>query len=147
MVDLGFARLPIEGEDVNGQHIVWHKGQEFRVLNLDEMSLSLDASSTCGGGRPSHVPGTVGVQGDGIAAPKCNDKVTVIFGMNFGNEAMPPYIQFPTTAKAVERYKLHTKLLASLRQVKGKLGYPQERYFDTGFGMNTKGGMNKESFM
>ena len=110
------------------------------------MSLSLDASSTRGGGRQSQVPVAVGVLGDGEAAPKSSDKVTVIYGMNYGNEAMPPYIQFPTKAKDVARYKLQLKLLTSLRQVKGKFGYPEERYFDTYLGMNPKGGMDKEAF-
>ena len=110
------------------------------------MSLSLDASSTRGGGRQSQVPVANGVHGDGVAAPKSGDKVTVICGMNFGNEAMPPYIQFPTRATNQEPYRLKCQLLASLRQVKVKFGYPGKRYFDTGFGMNAKGGMTKEAF-
>ena len=111
------------------------------------MSLSLDASSTRGGGRPSQVPVAMGILGEGEAAPKSSNKVTVIYGMNYGNEPLPPYIQFATKAKDVQRYKLQSKLLASLRQVKGKYGYPSERYFDTFFGMNPKGGMNKDAFM
>ena len=42
--------------------------------------------------------------------------------------------------------QLQSKLLTSLRQVKGKFGYPEERYFDTYLGMNPKGGMDKEAF-
>ena len=145
-VELDFARKPLEGEETNGQHIIWHEGQERRVINLDEMALSLDASSTRGGGRQSQVPIAIGVNGDGESAPKSSDKVTVIYGMNFANEPLPPYIQFPTAAKTTERYKLQSTMLASLRQVKGKFGYPAERYFDTGFGMNPKGRMNTESF-
>ena len=145
-IELGFARLPRQDEETNGQHIIWFEGQEFRVLNLDEMSLSLDASSTRGGGRQSQVPVALGIHGDGEAAPKSADKVTVIYGMNYGNEPMPPYIQFPTRAKDVTRYKLQTMLLMSLRQVEGKFGFPEPRYFDTGIGINEKGGMNKEAF-
>ena len=145
-VEIDFAREPLEGEETNGQHIIWHEGQERRVINLDEMALSLDASSTRGGGRQSQVPIAIGVNGDGELAPKSSDKVTVIYGMNFANEPLPPYIQFPTAAKTTEHYKLQSTMLTSLRQVKGKFGYPAERYFDTGFGMNPKGGMNTEAF-
>jgi hypothetical protein len=145
-VELGFARLPREGEDTNGEFIVWREGQCRRVINLDEMSLSLDSSSTRAGGRPASVPTAIGVHGDGDPAAKSGDKCTIIFGMNFASEAMPPFIQFPTKAKETSRYKLHSSLLASLRQVKGRFGYAGDRYFDTGIGMNPKGGMDKKSF-
>ena len=145
-VELGFARLPRHEEDTGGQHIVWFEDQPRRVLNLDEMSLSLDCSSTRGAGRPASVPMAIGVHGDGDPSPKSSDKCTVIFGMNFASEAMPPHIQFPTKATDSSRFKLHAAPLVSLRQVQGRFGYPQSRWFDTGFGMNKKGGMNKSAF-
>ena len=145
-VELGFARYPRVGEDTEGKFIVWKEGQSSRVINLDEMSLSLDASSTRGAGRPASVPMAIGVHGEGDPAPKSSDKCTVIFGMNFDNEPMPPYIQFPTKAKDPRRYKLHASLMESLKQVQGRFGFPVSRWFDTGFGMNPKGGMDKEGF-
>ena len=145
-VELGFARHPREGEEADGKFIVWHDGQERRVINLDEMSLSLDASTTRAGGRPGSVPMAIGIHGDGDPSRKSSDKCTVIFGMNFASEPMPPYIQFPTRAKDSSRYKIQVALLESLRQVKGKFGYSADRWFDTGIGMNAKGGMDKASF-
>lgn len=144
-VELGFARYPRDGEDSNGQFIIWHEGQEHRVLNFDEMSLDLDISSTQAGGRPSNVPAANGVAGEGEAAQKSSEKVTCIFGMTFAGDPLPPYFQFPTKATDPDRYKLQCKLLASFPQIKGKFGYPVERYFDVDFGMNPKGGMTKET--
>ena len=146
LADLGFARHPREGEDTGGEFIVWHDGQQKRAINLDEMSLSLDSSSTRGAGRPAAVPMAIGVHGDGDPAPKSSDKCTAIFGMNFDSEAMPPCVQFPTRAKDLKRCKLHCGLLESLRQVQGRFGYSASRWHDTGFGMNPKGGMGKASF-
>jgi hypothetical protein len=138
-VQLGFARLPYDEEDTHGEHIVWLEGQERNVINFDELSFSLDASTTQGGGRPSQVPDNVGVQGSDEAAPKSDAKVTVIFGMNFADEAMPPYLMFPTKAKTEDRYKLKARMLTGLCQVKAQFGYNTYRYFDVGFGMNAKG--------
>jgi hypothetical protein len=138
-VELGFARLPFDNEETHGQHIIWFEGQERNVINFDEMSFSLDASTTQGGGRPSQVPNTLGVHGSGEAAPKSDAKITAIFGMNFADEAMPPYLVFPTKAKTEDRYKLKAQMLTGLRQVNAQFGYNQPRYFDVGFGMNPKG--------
>jgi hypothetical protein len=138
-VELGFARYPESGEDADGQYIIWREGQQRRVINLDEMSISLDASTTRGGGRPSQVPDAVGVQGSGQAAPKSDAKVTGIFGMNFADEALPPYFQFPTKATSQSRYKLKAQLLLGFRQIEGRFGFSQSRYFDCGFGVNPKG--------
>jgi hypothetical protein len=138
-VQLGFARLLFDDEETNGEHIVWFEGQAKNVLNFDELSFSLDASTTRGGGRPSQVPDTIGVQGSGEAAPKSDAKVTVVFGMNFNDEAMPPYLMFPTKATKETRYKLKAELLTGLRQVKAQFGYDSECHFDVEFGMNPKG--------
>lgn len=119
VVELGFARYPRDDEDTGNEFIVWHEEQERRVINLDEMSLSLDSSSTRGGGRPAAVPMAIGIHGDGDPAPKSSDKCTVIFGMNFASEAMPPYIQFSTKATHTSRCKLHAAPLDSLQQIQG----------------------------
>lgn len=145
MVELGFARWPHDDEETNGQSIIYHEGQEQHIINLDEMALFLDGS-TKGGGRPSQVPSANGVHTEGQSSQKSSDKITCVFGMNFAYEALPPYLWFPTKAKDVKRYKLQSKLIPSFRQVKGLFGYPVERYFDTGFAVNRKGGMNKAAF-
>lgn len=119
--------------------------QARRVLQLDEMGLFLDASLR-GDGRPSHVPTSKAVPESGSAAPKGGKKVTVIHGINFAGEALPPYIQFPTDATKAENYKLKAQILASLPQVWARYGYSKRRAFDVGFGMNPKGGMAKDSF-
>jgi hypothetical protein len=141
LVDLGFAREATDFERSTGKYVIFLQGQESRIVNLDEMSISLDASSTQGGGRPSQVPEANGVQGSGEAAPKSSNKVTGIFGMNFADEVLPAYLQFPTKAKTEDRYRLKAQILSGFRQVKGRFGYPEGRYhwFDVGFGMNPKG--------
>ena len=75
----------------------------------------------------------------GASAPKGGKKVTVIHGINFAGEALPPYIQFPTDATNVDNYKLKKQLLPTLPQVKARYGYSKVRSFDVGFGMNPKG--------
>jgi hypothetical protein len=61
--------------------------------------------------------------------------------MNFADEVLPAYLQFPTKAKTEDRYRLKAQILSGFRQVKGRSGYPEGCYhwFDVGFGMNPKG--------
>jgi hypothetical protein len=92
-----------------------------QVIQLDEMALNLDTSIQ-GGGRPSHVPTTSAVPDSGESAPKGGKKVTVIHGINFAGEALPPYIQFPTDAKKVENYKMRPEALQNFPQICGCFG-------------------------
>jgi hypothetical protein len=138
VIEYSFAREKRVDDADNGEHIVWFEGQHCRVLQLDEMALFLDASLR-GGGRPSHVPTSATVPESGASAPKGGKKVTVIHGINFAGEALPPYIQFPTDATNVGNYKLKKQLLPALPQVKARYGYSKVRSFDVGFGMNPKG--------
>lgn len=144
-VDLGMARHPFPGEDTNGEYIVWGTNQACRVINLDEMSLSTDPSDRPSG-RPSQLQSAMHIVDSGESGAKGGHKVTVVHGMNTADEALPPYIMFPTKSQDAANYKLKFQLLASFRQVPGKFGYSVLRYHDTGFGMNPKGGMNAAAF-
>lgn len=143
-VELGFARplLPEEDADEVG-HIVWKEDLLHRVLQFDEMNIALDGTDASIGGRESRIPTAKGHADSGKAVEKSGASMTIMFGLNFANEALPPLFIFPSKAKD-SNYKLKVDFAATVPQLKARYGYSATRYHNIPFAMNAKGGMNKE---
>jgi hypothetical protein len=148
LVDHGFAREPMDEEErVQLGHVVFCEGQAARIINFDEMSISLDGSQTSKGGRPSTTPTNPDLPESGQQTQKSDKTATIVFGVTGENEAIPPFFIFPTKAANKENYKLRWEVLQNLPQIVGQYGYSTRRAFDVGVGMNPKGGMNEEMFL
>jgi hypothetical protein len=147
LVDSGFAREPMsEEERVQLGHVVFREGQAARIINFDEMSISLDGSQTSKGGRPSTTPTNPNLPESGQQTQKSDKTATIVFGVTGANEAIPPFFIFPTNAGIKDNYKLKWEVLKNTPQIVGQYGYSTRRVFDVGIGMNPKGGMNEEMF-
>ncbi|CAB9523296.1 unknown protein [Seminavis robusta] len=144
-VELGFARqlLPTElTEDVG--YIVWKEEALHRVLQFDEMNIALDGTDDSIGGRQSRIPTSKGMGNAGKAAEKSGASMTLMFGMSFANEALPPLFIFPTKSKDPSNYKHRVDFAASLPQLEAQYGFNRLRRHNVPFAMNPKGGMTKE---
>jgi hypothetical protein len=147
LVEYGFARMPMnEEERVQRGHVVFHEGQTARIINFDEMSISLDGAQTSKGGRPSTSPTNPNLPESGQQTQKWDKTATIVFGVTGANEAIPPFFIFPTKATNKENYKLRWDILKNMPQIQGQYGYGMRMAFDVGVGMNPKGGMNEEMF-
>ena len=147
LIDYGFAREPVsEEERVQVGHVVFHDDQAARIVNFDEMSISLDGAQTSKGGRPSTTPTNLNLPESGQQTQKSDKTATIVFGVTGANEAIPPFFIFPTKAANKDNFKLKWEILKNLPQIQGQYGYSEPRAFDVGVGMNTKGGMNEEMF-
>ncbi|CAB9505420.1 hypothetical protein SEMRO_230_G093370.1 [Seminavis robusta] len=120
-VELGFARelLPTESPEDNG-YIVWKEEALHRVLQFDEMNIALDGTDDSIGGRQSRIPTSKGMGNAGKAAEKSGASMTLMFGMNFANEALPPLFIFPTKSKDPTNYKHRVDFAASLPQIEAR---------------------------
>ncbi|CAB9531097.1 unknown protein [Seminavis robusta] len=146
-VDLGFARELTADERPNEDgYIVWHKKRLSHVLQFDEMNLALEGTDATIGGRESLIPSVTraGIKDGGQAAEKNGASMTIMFGVNFAGEVLPPLFIFPTGATDKKNYKLKADFAATLPQLKATYGFNTERYHNVPFAVNPKGGMTKE---
>lgn len=117
-----------------------------RILNLDEICLSLDGSNGNRGGRSEvyfcnpHFPIV------DKATSKTALTTTMITGSTTCDEALQPHFQFQTNATTVEREKLPNDLVQFIPKIWGKFGSKGRQVWSVTFGMNTKGGMDDEYF-
>jgi hypothetical protein len=146
LVERGYARMPEnEMEREEKGHVVFYPGQERRIVNFDEMKLTLDGTDESAGGRPATTPSFPGIPESGKAVDKNDNKCTIMMGIA-GNEPLPPLIIFTCNTKNVEKRKLNFKALTGFKQVYAQYGYEEARWHDCSFARNPKGGMNKELF-
>ncbi|CAB9516025.1 hypothetical protein SEMRO_756_G197690.1 [Seminavis robusta] len=141
-IRLGFARPLNEGESIDeAGHIVWKNERLSHVLQFDEMNIALDANDSAIGGRASRVPTAtrLGLNDAGSATEKSAAKMTVMFGINFAGEALPPLLVFPTQAKNPSNYKLKVEFAKCLPQLKARYGFDEPRTHNVPFAMNPKG--------
>lgn len=148
-VDKGFARNLRPGEDPKEKgYIVWKEEALHRVLQFDEMAIALDGSDDSIGGREPRIPTARGMEGDGSQAhEKSGTSMTVMFGINFAGEALPPLLIFPTRGKDPKNYKMRVEFALNLPQLKAQYGFSSVRWFNVPFAMNPKGGMNNKMFV
>ncbi len=144
LVELGFA-TKLTGADGN-KLIVVSDEQKARILNLDESALMLDGNSQQRGGRPSVTFFDGGLPTHGIVASKSASSTTFITGSNAAGEVLPPHFQFITNAKLSENEKIRSETVRYMKCVRGQFGFPSQQIFPCTFGLNEKGGMDKDEF-
>ena len=67
-------------------------------------------------------------------------------GSTAAGEALPPHIQSQTKAKNEDNERISIDVIEHCQKVKEMFGCPKEKTWPVMFGMNKKGGMNKEEF-
>ncbi len=144
LVELGFG-TKISKHD--GKEIIEvDDAQKKRILNLDESALTLNGNSKQRGGRPSVTFFDGGLPSHGIVASKTSQSTTFITGSNSFGEVLPPHFQFSTNAKSSETEKIRADTVLYMKGVRGQFGFESEQIFACTFGLNEKGGMDKEEF-
>jgi hypothetical protein len=143
-VELGFAKLPVdEEEEARHGHIVFPEEQFARLLQFDEMKLSMNGCNQEIGGRPSCSHTNPELPEAGKSAQKSSKRMTVMAGINFAREALPLYFLIPTDAKEPQ---VKREFLLALPQVEGQYGFEGRRVVNCGWTFNKKGGMNGVAF-
>ena len=129
-------RATAEERERDGVEVVWLPGQAGRSGNIDEMSLSLDYSKNGAGGRPGATFSCTGVRSSGEPEQKSSYKVTVLAGMTFDDEPIPPLIIIPSSA---QEPMIKQELLKRFHQVEGQFGHSSKKRFDPMIAASPKG--------
>ncbi|CAJ1927926.1 unnamed protein product [Cylindrotheca closterium] len=130
------------GEDGN---IVIPPKQMDRILNFDESCLSLNGSESRGG-RPSAAIFYPNLPCPGAITSKSGYSLTFIGGSTASGQALPPHLQFPTSAKIEEREKMRMDIGNHLKFTNGTWGLGKLTSMPVTLGVNEKGGMDEEEF-
>ncbi len=59
---------------------------------------------------------------------------------------MSPHFQFSTSAKSDDCKNICIKTVRFMKNVRGEFGHDEEKNLPCTFGLNSKGGMDKEEF-
>ena len=129
-------RATTKERERDGVEVVWFPGQPSRAGNIDEMSLSLDYSKNGAGGRPSATFTCTGVRSSGEPDQKSSYKVTILAGMTFGDEPLPPLIIIPSGA---QEPLIRKELLKRFHQVHAQYGHSTKKWFDPMIATSEKG--------
>mmetsp|Transcript_6643 Transcript_6643/g.12145 ORF Transcript_6643/g.12145 Transcript_6643/m.12145 type:complete len:241 (-) Transcript_6643:394-1116(-) len=133
-VELGFAKLPVdEEEEACHGHIMFPEEQFARLLQFDEMKLSMNGCDQEISGRPSCSHTNPELPEAGKSAQKSSKRMTVMAGINFAREALPLYFLIPTDAKEPQ---VKREFLLALPQVEGQYGFEGRRVVNCGWKMN-----------
>ena len=142
MVDFGFLTI-----------VVYDKGkinitdnQLSKILNLDESCLSLNGNERRGG-RPSVVFYDPNLPNPVNTVSKSSVILTFIGGSNALGEALPPHLQFSTSAKTSKRENIRLDVACHLINVHVKWEMNWPVYKQVTMGLNEKGGMDDEEFL
>ena len=139
MVDLGFATIAVDDQG----KIDIPDNQLSRILNLDESYMSLNENERRGG-HPSVVFYNPNLPNPGKMVSKSSASLTFIGGSNALGEALPPYLQFSTSAKTSEHENICIDIACHLLNVHGKWGMNRPVYKQVTMGLNEKGAMDDE---
>ena len=141
MIDLGFATITVYDQG----KIDIPDDQLSIILNLDESCLSLNGNERRGG-RPSVVFCDPNLPNPGKTVSKSSVSLKFIGGSNALGEALPPHLQFSTSAKTSEREKIRLDIACHLLNGHGKWGMNRPVYKQVTMGHNKKGGMDDDEF-
>ncbi len=82
----------------------------------------------------------------GFIAKKTSQSTTLITGSTAAGEVLHPHFQFSTTAKSEVHAQVHLETVKFMKNVIGQFGHNEVKTFPCTFGLNEKGGMDKEEF-
>ena len=141
LIELGFARLKIEGEDCEGS-ILLFDGKKDIMINLDETDGSLN--NTCGkrGGRPSFVFYSEYISGGASRSNKTYYSPIIIAGSSSAVDPLTLHFQLKTHDKSDTGHKFSIDLFLHAKDVVGKFGWTDRRPFLCTWFMNVKAGMD-----
>ena len=142
MVDLGFATIAVDDK----VKIYIPGDQLSRILNLDKSCLSLNGNERRGG-RPSVVFYDPNLPNPGNTVSKSSVILTFIGGSNALGEALPPHLQFSTSAKISKGENIRLDIACHLLHVHGRWGINRPVYKQVTMGLNEKSGMDEEEFL
>jgi hypothetical protein len=142
-VEYGFARVAeTEQEKIEHGNLVFF--DTSRILQADEYAIIINGADERAGGRPSRAPTAEALPDSGEPFQKASDKCSVLQMVNFANEAFPPLIIYPSSAKTT--VKVNAKRIQGSQQVKGQYGLDRPHYFDPFIAMTDSGGMKGDLF-
>jgi len=116
------------------------------IINFDETRISLDQTDTQKCGRPSFVFYDPKMPCPGSSTNKSSLSLTLIVGGTAAGELIPPHFQLTTESQNEEVQAWSISIIKYMHDVNGQFGHDHARYHPCTFGMNERGGMNKEEF-
>ena len=144
VVEKGFARRATKEElEQSTERIKWSERGRSRTLNIDEIAFHLCHGKNGMSGRPGTVLNCEGVQNCGEATDKSNYRFTIVPGLTYADEVLPPLIILPSSAEFPE---IKIELLKILHQTRGKFGNTIYKLHDCMVAASPRGGMTSELF-
>jgi hypothetical protein len=116
------------------------------IINFDETRISLDQTDTQKCGRPSFVFYDPKMPRPGSSTNKSSLSLTLIVGGTVAGESIPPHFQLTTESQNEEVQAWSISIIKYMHDVNGQFGHDHARYHPCTFGINKRGGMNKEEF-
>jgi hypothetical protein len=142
VIELGFARESETEEEREKGRLVFF--DPSRIVQADEYSFTLNGNDEIAGGRPARLYSTDALPEAGQTAQKTSSKCTVMQAINFADEALPPFVIYPTKSTKNETVKLSVKTIAGFKQVRGKYGCNGYYHHDPIVAVSPHGSMNKK---
>jgi hypothetical protein len=82
----------------------------------------------------------------GSSTNKSSLSLTLIVGGTAAGEMIPPHFQLTTEGQNEELQVWNTSIIKYMHDVHGRFGFNGDKYHPCTFGMNERGGMNKDEF-
>ena len=144
LIDMGFAKEAPEDEPAE---LVWTSAdQGSRIANMDETGLFLDNTKPGQGGRPGvafYNPRIA--KAPTQAAHKSSYHCTMVSGSFASGEKFPEHFQIPTEAER-DNQGVAVEFIEDMQLTKAQYLNGIPRVFSVTYGVNEKGGMNKDDF-
>ena len=100
-----------------------------RILQYDEIGISFSGSKNGKGGRPGAYSSNSEVNESGMLAHKTSQRVSSILGMNYEEEALPPYHVLATSA---DRPYIEERFFKEMQHVVGEFWFSStQAWFST----------------
>jgi len=145
IIELGFGRCSTSDDNIPGE-IFFYEGQLERIVNFDETRITLDQTDVQKGGRPSFVFYNPNMPRPGSSTNKSSLSLTLIVDGTAAGELIPPHFQLTTEGQNEELQVWNTSIIKYMHDVHGCFGFDDGKYHPCTFGMNERGGMNKDEF-
>ena len=147
LIDMGFA-VAAPPEDGSGELLWVSDDQGSRIANMDETGLVLDNTENGKGGRPAvafYNPRIA--KAPTQAAHKSSYHCTMVSGGFASGEKFPEHFQLPSDAQ-LDNQGFGIDFIEDMHSTRGRyLNHTiAGRLFSSTYGVNEKGGMNKDDF-
>ena len=149
LIDNGFAKEASASFKLStGSELEWAtEDQGRRIANIDETALVLDNTEKGKGGRPSaafYDPKIAACATQGTH--KSSYHATMVAGTFASGEKFPEHFQIPSDAKDRNNEGFSVEFIEDMLHTKAQYLHSKTKTFSPSYGVNVKGGMNKEDF-